>query len=114
MAIEMNDPDFSARCRQLADGGNRSISEQLFNGEYFVQKPDPDKPDVIGSYGRCAIDQVLGQSWAWQLGLGRVLDRKKILSALDSLWRYNSLLTWGHFGRLFWLAGGTRSREKRA
>jgi non-lysosomal glucosylceramidase len=101
MATEMNDSVFAARCRQLADRGNRSISEQLFNGEYFVQKPDPDKPDVIGSYGTCAIDQVFGQSWAWQVGLGRVLDRQKTLSALNSLWRYNFTPDVGPFRRAF-------------
>jgi non-lysosomal glucosylceramidase len=101
MAIEMNDPAFAARCHRLADRGNQSISEQLFNGEYFVQKPDPDKLDVIGSYGTCAIDQVLGQSWAWQVGLGRVLDRKKTLSALNSLWRYNFTPDVGAFRKAF-------------
>lgn len=101
MAIEMNDSAFAARCRQLADRGNQSISEQLFNGEYFVQKPDPNKPDVIGSYGTCAIDQVLGQSWAWQVGLGPVLDRKKTLSALNSLWRYNFTPDVGPFRKAF-------------
>jgi non-lysosomal glucosylceramidase len=101
MALEMNDSAFAIRCRQLADRGNQSISNQLFNGEYFVQKPDPERPGVIGSYGTCDIDQVLGQSWAWQVGLGRVLDRKKTLSALDSLWRYNFATDVGPFRKAF-------------
>lgn len=89
MASEMNDPEFAARCHRLAERGNQSISDQLFNGEYFVQRPDLLRPDVVGYYGSCDIDQVLGQSWAWQVGLGRVLDEKKTLSALASLWKYN-------------------------
>jgi non-lysosomal glucosylceramidase len=32
---------------------------------------------------------VLGQSWAWQVDLGRVLPQKETVSALKSLWRYN-------------------------
>jgi non-lysosomal glucosylceramidase len=32
---------------------------------------------------------VYGQSWAFQTGMGRVLDREKTLSALRALWKYN-------------------------
>ena len=41
MAMEMNDTEFAVRCRSLAERGNQSISQRLFNGEYFVQRPDP-------------------------------------------------------------------------
>jgi uncharacterized protein (DUF608 family) len=43
----------------------------------------------LGSYNTCHIDQVYGQSWAWQAGIGRLWDREKTLSALRSLWKYN-------------------------
>ena len=101
MAIERNDLAFAARCRELADRGSASICEQLFNGEYFVQKPDPLRPDVVGYYQTSDVDQVLGQSWAWQVGLGRVLDQKKTLSALASLWRYNFASDVGPFRKEF-------------
>ncbi len=31
----------------------------------------------------------MGQGWAWQVGLGRVLDRKHTVSALKALYKYN-------------------------
>ena len=89
MALEMGDEEFAKQARSLAEAGGRSIDQQLFNGEYFIQVPDPAHRDAVGSYDGCEIDQVFGQSWAFQVGLGRVLPRDHTLSALRSLWKYN-------------------------
>jgi hypothetical protein len=62
---------------------------ELFDGEYFINKPDPKHPEAINSGTGCHIDQVFGQGWAWQVGLGRVLPEKETLAALRALWRYN-------------------------
>ena len=35
------------------------------------------------------VDQVFGQSWAFQLGLGRLYSPEHIMKALQSLWKYN-------------------------
>jgi len=63
--------------------------KQLFDGEYFINQPDPKHAEAINSGTGCHIDQVFGQSWAWQVGLGRVLPEAETVSALRSLWRYN-------------------------
>lgn len=89
MAAAVGDPDFGQRCREIAEAGTRNISTQLFNGEYFIHRPDPEHPEATQTGDGCHIDQVLGQSLAWQVGLGRVLPRDRTLSALGSLWRYN-------------------------
>jgi len=89
MADEMGDAPFSATCRGVAARGRASIVAQLFDGEYFVNKPDPKHLDAINSGSGCEIDQVMGQSWAWQVGLPRVFPVKETLSALRSLWKYN-------------------------
>src|SRR5262249_18635877 len=47
------------------------------------------RPNVLGSYDGCEIDQVFGQHWAFQVGLGRIMNRDNVLSALWSLWKYN-------------------------
>jgi len=89
MANEMGDRTFAAQCRAIFEQGRRAIDEKLFNGEYYVQLADPAHRKTVGSYDGCEIDQVFGQSWAWQIGLGRVLDEAKTRTALRSLWRYN-------------------------
>ncbi len=90
MALEMNDDTFAARCEKYVDDGRKNMEAQLFNGEYFIHKPDPVKGrSRLGSYNTCHIDQVFGQSWAFQVGMPRVLDKEKTMSALRALWKYN-------------------------
>jgi uncharacterized protein (DUF608 family) len=90
MAEEMGDSDFARTCAQYVEKGGKNMEDKLFNGEYFIHRPDSVKGRApLGSYNTCHIDQVYGQSWAHQVGLGRVLDKEKTRSALLSLWKYN-------------------------
>jgi hypothetical protein len=65
------------------------MDAKLFNGEWFIQIPDPENPKKLGAYETVHIDQVMGQGWAWQVGLGRVLNKETTHSALRSVWKYN-------------------------
>ena len=112
MAIEMNDASFAATCNKYAADGRRNMEEELFNGEYFIHRPDKEKGRKrLGSYNTCHIDQVYGQSWAFQAGLGRILDEQKTKKALQSLWKYNFTPDVGPYikehtgGRAYALAG---------
>jgi uncharacterized protein (DUF608 family) len=89
MAREVGDGAFGQQCREIAGRGHRAICDRLFNGEYFIHVGDAAHAKTVGSYDSCEIDQVFGQSWAWQVALGRVLDEDKVKAALRSLWRYN-------------------------
>jgi uncharacterized protein (DUF608 family) len=90
MAIEMKDDEFAAKCSNYVSNGRKNMEDKLFNGEYFIHKPDEVKGrQKLGSYNTCHIDQVYGQSWAHQVGLGRTLDKTKTVSALRALWKYN-------------------------
>jgi len=89
MATETGDAAFAAKCRAIFDTGQRNIVAQLFEDDYFVNKPSPKHLDAINSGSGCHIDQVMGQSWAFQVALPRVFPQKESLSALKSLWRYN-------------------------
>jgi len=100
MAREMGDEAFAEQCRQIAARGETSILE-TFNGEYFAQVEDPQHRDKIGTGSGCYIDQVFGQTWAHWVGLGRLFDRDKQLSALRALWKYNFVPDVGPFRKRF-------------
>jgi hypothetical protein len=89
MATEIGDAAFAADCRDRAAKGRAAMDTRLFNGEWFIQKPDPANLTKLGAYETVHIDQVLGQAWAWQVGLGRVLNEATTRSALRSIWTYN-------------------------
>ncbi len=100
MAAEMGDAAFAGQCRAIRDRGAEEILN-LYNGEYFAQQPDPKHLDAIGVDGGCHIDQVLGQSWAWQVGLGRLFSESHTGRALQSLWKYNFVPDIGPFRERF-------------
>ena len=89
MAADREDDSFAAECRTIAEAGSKNMVARLFDGDYFINKVDPKHLDAINSGTGCEIDQVMGQSWAFQVGLPRVLPEKETVSALKSLWRYN-------------------------
>jgi uncharacterized protein (DUF608 family) len=90
MAEETGDTDFARKCADCVAKGSANMDKYLFNGEYYIHRTDSKKGRTeLGSYNTCHIDQVMGQSWAYQAGLGRILDGKKVRSALRSLWKYN-------------------------
>jgi hypothetical protein len=83
------DQGFAEKCRSIVELGRKNMVSQLFDDGYFVNKVDPKHLDAINSGTGCEIDQVMGQSWAFQVGLPRVLPEKETRAALASLWRYN-------------------------
>jgi non-lysosomal glucosylceramidase len=89
MASELGDGEFATRCRHIFNLGQSNLVAQLFDGEYFINKPDPSHLGAINSGTGSEIDQVFGQSWAFQVGLPRVFPEQQTLSALRSLWKYN-------------------------
>ncbi len=112
MAKEMGDLEFALLCREYCEKGKQNMEQYLFNGEYFIHRPDPaEGKKGVGSYNTCHIDQVYGQCWAWQVGLGRILNKEKTMSALQALWKYNFMPDVGPYiathkgGRFYAVAG---------
>ncbi len=91
MANEVGDSEFARTCRARFEKGLVNLDRLTWREEkgYYVHVGDPKHLAEVGSYDGCEIDQVFGQSWAWQVGLGRVMDEAHVKRALRSLWRFS-------------------------
>ena len=108
MAQAVGDNEFAEDCRALFRRGSAWVDANLFNGEYYVQQVrtpaslEDTLPELRAGMGEtdladpefqmgsgCLIDQLVGQYMAHVSGLGYLLSREKIRSALQSLYRYN-------------------------
>lgn len=90
MATTVGDEAARKRYQAINLQGKENILS-LFQDQfgYFVQEEDPLHLQAIGIGKGCYIDQVMGQGWAFQLGLGRLYDGNSIRSALNRLWEHN-------------------------
>ncbi|NQU22042.1 MAG: hypothetical protein HQ567_12220 [Candidatus Nealsonbacteria bacterium] len=89
MAVELGDKQFAATCRELAAAGSKATVDRLFNDRYFIQDVDLEKhPKAQYGLG-CLADQLFGQGWAHQVGLGYVYPEETVRTTLESIWQYN-------------------------
>lgn len=89
MAKDMGDNEFAQRCRKIFESGSKLSVERLWDGEYFIQIVDLAKYPK-DQYGQgCLSDQLFGQGWAHQLGLGYIYPQTNVKQALASVWKYN-------------------------
>jgi uncharacterized protein (DUF608 family) len=113
MARQMKQPAVADRYEAIVAKGMPAMVDLLWNEEfgYFIHKPgDPDN-QKHGSTNGCHIDQVLGDSWLYNVGIGPTLPQDKIKSSLEALWKFNFTPNVGAFRKLmkngrFYAAGG--------
>ena len=103
-AKRVGDSAFADRCRAVFDKGGKNLIDQCWNGEYFQQNL-PGYEKRAGEVGPgCLADQLIGQWWAHQLGLGYLLPEDKVKAALQAVYKYNwmpDLTGWKHSPRAF-------------
>jgi len=87
MAELMGDGAAAKRYLAIEAKGGKTQNETLWNGEYYIQIPDPEPRRDYGN--GCHIDQVLGQWWAHQLDLGWVYPAERVKTALANLLKNN-------------------------
>jgi uncharacterized protein (DUF608 family) len=89
MAKRMGDEPFAQRCRRIFESGSKLTVERLWDGEYFIQLVDLKKHPKFQYATGCLSDQLFGQGWAHQLGLGYIYPREYVEKALQAVWKYN-------------------------
>ncbi len=116
MAHHLGEEKTVALYTEILEKGKAWADTHLFNGEYYHQQVDVTDRSLLEPYGNpmensqqisatywaedlgelkyqlgegCNIDQVLGQWHADLYGLGDLLDREQVNTALASLFRYN-------------------------
>jgi len=89
IATACDEPQFAHRCRERFAQGSANYDAICFNGTHYVQRV-PAGCDAPYQYGDgCVSDQLLGQWWAHHLGLGYVLPREHVRSALKAIFGNN-------------------------
>ncbi|GEM_PF-18219 len=108
MARRVGDNDAVERFRGVFQKGRENLLARCWNGEYF-QQDLPGYENRTGEYGPgCLSDQLIGQWWAHQLGLGYLLPQDHVRKALRAVFRHNwrtDFTDFQHHWRKF--AGGT-------
>lgn len=104
MARLVGDGASAKKWRSVFENGRSNLVRLTWNGEFFYQNfPGYDR--IATQYGPgCLADQLIGQWWAHQLGLGYVLPERMVRKALASIFRYNwlsDLGDWKHSQRIF-------------
>jgi len=88
MARLKGEGDLADRYHAIFEKGRDATMKRLFNGEYFTQII-PEGASDRHQYGRgCLADQVFGQGWAHQVGLGYIYPPEAVRSALRSVFTY--------------------------
>jgi hypothetical protein len=100
LARAMGEAPLASELRDTHALGAKNIAT-LFNGEFYEQIEDPERLKAIGVGKGCYIDQVMGQFWANQVGLGRLYYADHQKSALRALWKYNFVPEYGSFRQGF-------------
>ncbi len=92
------------RFHGIFEEGQKKLIELCWKEEYFQQHL-PDYMKRQGEVGPgCMADQLIGQWWAHQLGLGYILPQEMVVSALRAVFKYNfktDLTGWPHSPRAF-------------
>jgi len=89
MATDVGDDAFAAECRRIFEAGRERSVAQLYNGEYYIQDVDLEEHPEWQYGDGCLSDQMFGQGWAHQVGLGYLYPEDTVRSTLRSIWTYN-------------------------
>jgi hypothetical protein len=87
LALVMNDAEAASRWRAVREAGMKNQDAKLWNGEYYIQFPETPPARDYGN--GCASDQLLGQWWAHQIGLGYLYPPERVRQAMRAIMHHN-------------------------
>jgi uncharacterized protein (DUF608 family) len=89
MACIVGDDGAGAHYRELFERASVEYDEALFDGEYYVQRLEAGDPTDFQWLDGCLSDQLIGQWWAHELGLGYLLPAEHVRTALSAVVKHN-------------------------
>lgn len=89
MALIVGDEERASRSAAMFRNASQNYDRLLWNGEYYEQVLLPGESTDYQWVHGCLSDQLIGQWWAHELGLGHVLPETHVREALKNVVRYN-------------------------
>ena len=89
LALLMDEPELSQRCREACASGSANLDAMLWNGGYYLQKLDDVNAHKYQHGDGCLSDQLLGELHARILGLGSLLPTDHVHQAIKSIFDHN-------------------------
>lgn len=89
MARLIGDSSYAEATRTRFEQASHNYDTALWNGEYYQQILEPGESSDYQWLGGCLSDQLIGQWWAHELGLGHILPADHVRQALQSVVRHN-------------------------
>jgi uncharacterized protein (DUF608 family) len=90
LAEIMGDTSFATDCNKWFEKGLRSFEKKLWNGEYYNLY---NEPETARSSNTCLGNQLVGQWYAYLIGIGDFLPKKHISSAIEAVKKLNVAAT---------------------
>jgi len=84
MAETLKDRKFYAMCEDYFTRGRESFEKELWTGSYYIAGISKDK-----TYNACIASQLNGQWFAHLLGLGYIVDEKRVKKAVETILKLN-------------------------
>ncbi|MFX0076049.1 MAG: GH116 family glycosyl-hydrolase [Candidatus Hermodarchaeota archaeon] len=89
IASELNHFNWAKKCNEMYHLSREVIDRECWNGEYYIQRYDENNIKEF-QYGiGCFSDQLIGQWWAFHLGLGYIFPPDRVKKALNSIIKNN-------------------------
>jgi uncharacterized protein (DUF608 family) len=89
MAVALDQLPLAQTCRDVFARGSAALDAGLWNGEYYEQAVNLAEHPENNWVSGCHADQLLGQWWAYRLGMGELLPAPHLRAAAQAIVRHN-------------------------